>query len=506
MKKKWAVIGGSIAGVIVVIGLAFLIMWPVKPLYESMTLELGEEVSVLPEDYVSGVTWSVNLTEIDVSGVDEDLPGEYEAYALHGSKTYTYTILIEDTKAPEIMPKDAMIYLASGREYTAEDLIQSVEDAAKEISLQVKTDKGLSDTFTYDEIGDYSLSVVATDPSQNETKLDVEFIIDTAPVLDGVQNCYVTPGSEQDLMERVTATDDVDGEMTGQVELDESGVDWETEGAYEISYAVTDQYGLETIETTTVNVVPQDELESMIATRQINWRTELISGAVNKYDAGVGTLDTVEEQAEYMLPAIVHLFIPINSGNILSAFGSGYITYIDEEYVYICSNEHVMKYKDTGTTYFYDGTTAEYEVLYKDAEKDAAVARIKRADIEEETMDNLIYVHVDETAVATAEQGGTDIFMVLVGEKGYQTTRTGETIGMTSEFQLSPVPSLKNTLRLVHGNSGSALFDMSGNLIGMGMGTGTGPGYGGTWYYAVPVSDVIEVYETGTEMELPTVW
>ena len=77
---------------------------------------------------------------------------------------------------------------------------------------------------------------------------------------------------------------------------------------------------------------------------------------------------------------------------------------------------------------------------------------------------------------------------------------------MTSEFQLSPVPSLKNTLRLVHGNSGSALFDMSGNLIGMGMGTGTGPGYGGTWYYAVPVSDVIEVYETGTEMELPTVW
>ncbi len=77
--------------------------------------------------------------------------------------------------------------------------------------------------------------------------------VETGAVFSGVQNVSIPQGPAFDPMEGVTATDEVDGNLTGAV-LIAGSVDVDEQGAYELLYLVTNSRGITTSATRTVTV------------------------------------------------------------------------------------------------------------------------------------------------------------------------------------------------------------------------------------------------------------
>ena len=59
-------------------------IYRVKPAFSEMVCEYGDLVSGEIGDYLEGTDWSVQLGELDLSRVDTEHTGTYEAVVYHG--------------------------------------------------------------------------------------------------------------------------------------------------------------------------------------------------------------------------------------------------------------------------------------------------------------------------------------------------------------------------------------------------------------------------------------
>ena len=480
----------------------YFIIWPVTPVQTKRYLELGDSLSAETEEYLEGYAPSLYFASVDISEVEQDKLGEYEVYVTHGSDVYEYTVIVRDTIAPEITKKEGRIYIATDSFVKPEMLIEEVTDISGEVTLELEKDGKIKKHISYYDIGAYELTVVATDSSGNVTKQEVSFTVDTAPVFSGMQDIYVTAGCGSDAMfEQIQAMDDVDGDLTSDIQIEE-GPDWENEGIYDVVLYAVDKFGLRGETEVTVSVLPQDELDDLLAHREINRKRDIIEGASNLYTAGVGQLE-LQSQAEYLLPTIVHIS-DLNNTRTSGWYGSGFIIDMDEEYVYVASNEHVLKHaKDTTDIFFFDGTKAGCEVVGLHEERDIAIARVNVRDIAPETFDQLMCVHISKQRNKEIEAGEEAfLFMEVIGEKGYKYTREGESTGIVPTPHYVDYPTLRYTVKSVHGNSGSAVFDEEGYLVTMASAVGRDKGDTRTYTYGMLASDVLEYYEEVTGNEL----
>lgn len=481
-----------------VIGGTFWVGWNIELLENKKVLELGSEISIIPDDYFEGNDWSLSHVSVDISGVNGMEPGSYSVMLTHGWEKYEVTIEIVDTTAPVIVLREDTIYKEQGVAFPIDDLYDEVTDLSEKVS--VKAADGRT-AFQYQECGNYKEKIIATDASGNKAIQEVTITIDTAPHIEGLTEYYMSVNTSTDFLEGVTAWDDLDGDLTASITLLDDAVKLEKPGDYTLSYKVTDKYGLSTISETTVHVMEKDALEIKISDRELNWRFDTIIGAGNLYDAGSMLLDSVEEQMEYMQPTVVHIFYDYPEGSrTISSFGSGFIIDMDEEYVYICSNYHVLKEskRAKGTIYFFDSNSTEFEYLGGSNSGDTAIARIKKSNIPQETLEQLVHVHIDTEAFETAKEGGTPLFMQIMGKEGVRYTRIGEsTYYRSGVYGLQSIPMLEASVRIVSGNSGSAIVDYEGNLIGMATGIHRGEN-GGYTYHNVGLEHIIEIYEDVT--------
>ncbi len=487
------------AGVITLIGIVlavvFGVFWPVEQKNEIMHVELGTPVSTDPADYLKGYGWSVNFGKLDLSQVDATKVGTYTAICTHGKEEYVYQIVIEDTTSPEITAKDGVFYIAAGREYQAVDLVSSVVDVSGQVTTVVKNETGEESVVIFEEVGDYSLVVEATDASGNSSTLEVFFSVDTAPVISGMRNCYVTANNSQDLFAGVTANDDVDGDLTTSIVFDDSQIDWATEANYTASATVVDQYGLETTVVVDVWVLPKEDLENMVATREVSHLDSIVVGAANAYSAGAAQMESLEAQQEYMRNCVVVISDLDEQG--YGWRGSGFVIDVADDYIYIASNKHVLNHTaSTSDVFFYDGTRTSYELVgYNENGVDAAICKVPISSLSESTLSKLLSVHISSSLWVDNKQWGEEVFMIRAAENGIEAIRTGTTVRM-DDFDYYPTEMVVTTMRNIGGDSGSALIDEYGNLVGMIQG-----GYrrDGKWeYHAVNLSDVIETYESLT--------
>ena len=88
----------------------------------------------------------------------------------------------------------------------------------------------------------------------------------TAPVIEGVDDITVYLDNEPDYLDGVTATDDVDGDLTSSIVVDSSAVDVSMVGTYTATYSVKDAAGNETIETITVSVTRRPQAPATTTT------------------------------------------------------------------------------------------------------------------------------------------------------------------------------------------------------------------------------------------------
>ncbi len=492
-RKKRRMAAGVLTGVIMLAaGLLFFYfrIYKVVPAFSEMTCEYGDQISQNIEDYLSGTEWSVHLGELDLSQVDQGHTGTYQAVVYHGRNQFTYEVTIQDTVAPEILWKEEQIYLAVGVDYTVEDVIEGVEDVDPAAEAFFSQGDSPGSNLRFDTVGQYEVGIIARDSSGNETGGQISVIVDTAPSFEGIHDFYCVPGSVPDYLEAVTAHDDLDGDLTAEIRVDDSGVSLDEPGDYSLRYVAEDSYGLETVEETKVLVADADEIQSLIGRRQIDYRKDTIIGAPNIYDGGVSEHADIDETLEYMRPALVQLYHGVGRGGYSS--GSGYIMEITDDRIYVCSNHHVVSKYEDWDIYFYDGTVVRGKAAGTTQAYDVGVVEVPLENVPGDLLEELMTVHIDRTYWETLNQQDIEVGLERVDRTGGLLHVTkGKLIKVKQEFDWNNhAEHTEVTVELVHGDSGSAILDGYGNLICMAYAYSTDP----TRYWCVPLDGILDCY------------
>ena len=496
-KKRWkkvAVIAGITVFILLIVGaLPFVI--PLKQVTDTMEIELGDALTENLDDYVSGFEPGLWVTKLDVSNVDTNRVGDYTVIVKHGFQEFVYDILVRDTTPPELTLKTEKIYLKKGQTYPVSYFVEESFDLGGEVTITAGdfSIHNLRRSYAYSkDCGKYELCLYAVDLSGNEASYTLDVTVDTAPTITGMKDYYVVPGTTLNYLEKIVAEDTVDGDVTGNLRVNAEEVDLSSEGSYKLLYICEDSYGLSSEEAVSVNVMDAKDIQELINTHKIHRLEDIIVGAYNLYDIGVYEGKSMEEMYEIMHPTTVRIKPSEKS------YGSGFVLQVEEDQVLIGTNQHVVKNFETVQVYFFDGTMVKGNVLGTAYDYDLAFVGIKREDISEELLDKLYTVHIDKGYWDELEnEPDLEIGIRCINDKGsVWRDRKGKLIykSGTTDLMWRKLPQVTRvSTQLFHGASGSAMFDIHGNFMGVATYIITGAGRYES--YCSTVETFCDVYE-----------
>lgn len=190
----------------------------IQPIKDTVTTELGEEMSTKAADYVTGEKDILKDTKVDVSKVDITNIGTYDMTVTYDKEVEKIKVKVKDTVAPEVTAEE--LHLQAGqpfdvtsavsvKEYsgnvtlsvadhavTAEEVAGTEEMASTEEAVSteeateavdsteaVKGEKPLKVNtvyIQYDEAGEYDNTLTATDDSGNKSETSIHIVVETA--------------------------------------------------------------------------------------------------------------------------------------------------------------------------------------------------------------------------------------------------------------------------------------------------------------------------------------
>lgn len=478
--------------------LVFYFCFRVEPVTDRIVIELGEPVSKDLYDYITGMDWAIKYSNLDLSKVTPDAVGDYEAYLTHSGQKFRYDIIVQDTTPPQLSLKKGNLYLKLEDVYPKDTFVDAAEDISGEVTLSLVAAQGQlhddAQQVSFAECGTFAVEVVAQDPSGNITRESVDVIVDTPPTIEGMSEYYIAVGNETDYLQGVTASDTVDGDVTASVEVNLDTLDINTPGAYEIKYTVMDSYGLAAENAAYVNVMEKMDLQEAINTHEINRHEQVIVGAYNLYDAGYYEEDNVKQIREEMEPAFVQISYKSNQ------HGSGFIIEITDEYVLLCTNQHVVAGYKNVTVYFHEGSAVKGETVGTDKANDIALVKVPMENVSKELLDTLKTVHINKAYwddLGANEQ--VSICMRCINSDGtVWRDRDGKLLQKKTDTEHDSWKDMSRlNMSLFSGCSGSAILDGHGNLIAMARGRVTYYENGGrkTSNWGVHLPDILSFYE-----------
>lgn len=140
-----------------------------------------------------------------------------------------------------------------------------------------------------------------------------------------------------------------------------------------------------------------------------------------------------------------------------AAAGSGFIISADG---YILTNFHVIENSNAITVSFYDGSTKDAALIGYDESNDIAVLKVEATDLSPVVLGNSDNLNVGDTVAAIGNPLGELTFSLTVGTvsalKREITTSTGVTMDL-----------MQTDCAINSGNSGGALFNLYGEVIGI---------------------------------------
>lgn len=187
--------------------------------------------------------------------------------------------------------------------------------------------------------------------------------------------------------------------------------------------------------------------------------------------------------------------------------GSGIIVSQDNDYLYIATNNHVVSGAETLTITFSDETAAPATVKGTDSSVDLAVVAVALSDIEDSTLDTIKVATLgDSSSVSVGESA-----VVIGNALGYgQSVTTGVVSALEREVTLEDdsgntiTSTLMQTDAAVNpGNSGGALLNMNGEVIGIVSAKYSDTSVEGMGY-AIPISMARDIIETIISQEVVT--
>lgn len=246
--KKIFVFGAAVAVIAAAIFM-FCASPEVKLKQKVYTLEAG---SVLPNTAGAYAEYADKVDEEKVSihmdGVDVYKIGKYDAFLKYGEKAYPFVVEVVDTTAPVAVLKEELLVAKAGEKLKAAELVE-VNDATECRVLFADEEGNKSEEYDCMEAGQYELKIVITDAAENgaETvqRLEVKNADETAPVISGAKSITVYVGEAPDYMDGISAVDETDGDLTGNVVVDSSDVDINKKGNYSVIYSCKDAAGNE---------------------------------------------------------------------------------------------------------------------------------------------------------------------------------------------------------------------------------------------------------------------
>lgn len=228
------------------------------------------------------------------------------------------------------------------------------------------------------------------------------------------------------------------------------------------------------------------------------------------------TVTDVSDIAENVMPAIVQVtnmsiveyrsWFGQNYQQESESAGSGIIISQDDNYLYIATNNHVVEGASTLTITFCDEAAVEAEIQGTDANTDLAVVKVKLSDISEDTL-NAVKV----ATLGSSEDLKVGSSTVVIGNAlGYgQSVTTGVISALERDvtFENSDGSTITQTLLQTDaavnpGNSGGALLNMNGEVIGIVSAKYSDTDVEGMGY-AIPITKATEVINsliTGQEV------
>ncbi|MCD7807117.1 MAG: DUF5011 domain-containing protein, partial [Lachnospiraceae bacterium] len=213
------------------------------------------ESAVLSEDFTS-VTfplpgdYTVTISAADESGnevtaeavvhVTDEIPPVFTGFTEQLEVGYGETVKLSDQE------EEGVIYAAAEDEISETAIyisdVQSVSQNLSEVSCSMT-----ADAVVFMDIGEYVVTVTAQDESGNDTSeaISVSVIDEIAPDFSGIRSGYdlVEADEAPGYLEGVTAIDEIDGDLTEEIALDDAGVNYGVPGEYTVTYYVTDNSG-----------------------------------------------------------------------------------------------------------------------------------------------------------------------------------------------------------------------------------------------------------------------
>lgn len=218
----------------------------------------------------------------------------------------------------------------------------------------------------------------------------------------------------------------------------------------------------------------------------------------------------VSDVAESALPGVVAItnisvqevrsyfnrFGPNGSGQTqleeTTSCGSGVIFAMDDTYLYIVTNQHVVDGATTLSVSFVDNAVCEAQLCGADADVDIAVLKVALSDLTEDTLSQIAVIPIGDSdqldvgeqvvAIGNALGYGQSVTTCIVSALDRALTNES---GTTSTY-------IQTDAAINPGNSGGALLNLDGELVGINTAKLSDTDVEGMGY-AIPISDVADL-------------
>lgn len=218
------------------------------------------------------------------------------------------------------------------------------------------------------------------------------------------------------------------------------------------------------------------------------------------------TVTDVSDVVDNVMPAIVQVSVMTvteyqnwfgqTNEYETAAAGSGIIISQDSDYLYIATNNHVVSGARELTITFSNDKAVEAEIQGTDADSDLAVVKVKISDIDEDTLETIkvatigssdgLEVGSSAIVIGNALGYGQSVTTGVISALDRDVTFQGENGGYITN-QLIQTDAAVNP-----GNSGGALLNMNGEVIGVVSAKYSDTDVEGMGY-AIPITEASEI-------------
>lgn len=280
MKKRIALVFFIVLMLLAIVGgILYFVIW--DPTVDTVKVEVGETIEV--NDFLVDTYDNASFVT-DVSKIDTSVLGSHDIKIKILGRVFTSQLVVEDTIAPTA--EAVSVEVEAGVLPDAQDCVTNISDATKVVA-------SYKETPDVSKAGSVAAVVLLTDEGGNVTEIESNIMVwvdDEAPVISGTSNKTVTVGGSISYKKDVTVTDNKDENPT--LEIDNSAVDLNKAGTYEVVYTATDKAGNSSSVTIKVTVkekqttssVPQEVSEATVNALAQKVLDKITNSSMSKMD------------------------------------------------------------------------------------------------------------------------------------------------------------------------------------------------------------------------------